>query len=99
MSRTRTVLCTVLALAVSGSGTLVATTLQQDSLVAQVQQLLENGADPNAEIRSGTTWLMWAAWSGHLGVVELLLARGADPNAQDPTGITVLMGAVYQGHT
>lgn len=99
MSRTRTVLCTVLALTVSGSGTLVATTLQQDSLVAQVQQLLENGADPNAEIRSGTTWLMWAAWSGHLGVVELLLARGADPNAQDPTGITVLMGAVYQGHT
>jgi TonB family protein len=87
-----------MVLAVSVNGTLIATTLQRDSLAVQVEQLLESGVDPNAEIRSGTTLLMWAAWSGHLEAVELLLARGADPNAKDPTGVTVLMGAAHKGH-
>jgi TonB family protein len=98
MSKTKTLWCALMPLAVLGNGTLVATTLQQDTLAAQVEQLLESGVDPNAEIRSGTTLLMWAAWSGHLEVVGLLLARGADPNAKDPTSLTVLMGAAGQGH-
>lgn len=62
-----------------------------------VDWLLERGArlDPPAG-----QWgaLHYAAFAGHLDLVEKLLARGADINARSPNGSTALMLAIYDGH-
>jgi len=43
----------------------------------KVKQLLENGADVNAENKYGLTALMYASYNGHKEVVELLKSYGA----------------------
>lgn len=51
------------------------------------QLLLEQGADVNAQTRSGkVTSLHRAAYSGHLLVVKLLIKYGADPRLCDSDG-------------
>jgi uncharacterized protein len=47
--------------------------------------LIDSGADINAR-EDGNTPLMWAAFRGHVDIVELLLANGADPEITDDTG-------------
>jgi ankyrin repeat protein len=63
-----------------------------------VRFLLENGADPNIEIRSvnpGQTALLAAASGGHADVVDLLLRHGADFSASDhPTKFSAMEYAV-----
>jgi ankyrin repeat protein len=48
--------------------------------LAKVQQLLRQGADPNALIECGKSPLMLAAMYGHRSVMEALLDAKADPN-------------------
>jgi ankyrin repeat protein len=42
--------------------------------------------DPNIRDYGGETLLHYAAYGGHLNVVEFLLERGADPNVQGVEG-------------
>ncbi|HEY9852097.1 MAG TPA: ankyrin repeat domain-containing protein [Leptolyngbyaceae cyanobacterium] len=48
--------------------------------LTQVQQLLAEGADPNAITECGKSPLMMAAMYGHKDVIAALLDAGADPN-------------------
>jgi ankyrin repeat protein len=63
--------------------------------LAKVQQLLSEGADPNAITECGKSPLMLAAMYGHKSVLEALLDAGADPNLgsdeQFEEGTTALM--------
>jgi ankyrin repeat protein len=51
-----------------------------------VEQLLEEGADPNARDAGGLTALMGAAGLGYTAVVQALLRRGAAVDARDQAG-------------
>jgi ankyrin repeat protein len=65
---------------------------------ADVQNLLQRGAEVNARDRHGQTGLMLAAHAGHRGVVETLLAQGASLNVTAKFGLSALMLAVVSGH-
>ena len=41
---------------------------------------------------------MWAAWSGHVAVVQYLVTAGAEMEAKDKKGLTALMLAAKKGH-
>lgn len=45
----------------------------------EVKRCLAGGADVDFKDDGGNTALMWAAFNGHLRVVEMLLEEGADP--------------------
>lgn len=57
--------------------------------VADMQALLEAGADPNLRNDAGATALMWAV--DDPGKTRLLIARGADVNARSLDGRTPIM--------
>ncbi|PYR09889.1 MAG: hypothetical protein DMF99_13505 [Acidobacteria bacterium] len=59
--------------------------------VAEVQRLLDEGADPDATNDAGATALMWSA--GDDAKTRLLLEYGADPNIQSDHGKTALFVA------
>ncbi len=67
--------------------------------LAELQLLIDAGADVNAADSVGDTALMRAAQRGHAGMVRALLAAGASPNAQDKRGWTALMGACVSKNT
>ena len=58
--------------------------------LAEVERLLDEGADVNIKDEGGATPLHAAAFGGHRDVIRLLMARGADVNAQDNDGDTPL---------
>jgi len=61
---------------------------------AQVERLLQNGADVNLrDRRGGATPLMYAAALGSLDTMKLLIEKGADVNARSTGGATALMWA------
>jgi ankyrin repeat protein len=64
----------------------------------RVAQLLEQGADPNARNRFGSTALHLAARHGHLPVIELLLAHGAAASRRDNHGNTPAVLATWGVH-
>jgi ankyrin repeat protein len=70
--------------------------------LAEVKQLIEQGADVNAKGRLGHTPLHMACMEGHLEVVEFLIAKGADVNAKSAqsssSGETPLHFAAEWGH-
>jgi ankyrin repeat protein len=66
---------------------------------ADVQGLLDGGADVNATTEAGVTALMLAAGEGHAEVLQTLIAKSADVNARTPGGYTALMCAALNGHT
>jgi len=66
--------------------------------VWRVEELLEKGADPNAQDYDGRTPLHTAASKGDVLIVELLLKHGADPNTQTKFGYTPLHLAAEEGH-
>ena len=76
----------------------------------QVESLLEKGADVDTQIRvdeefsvfnhnyDGWTALSYAAWNGHLEIVQMLLERGATIDLQSyELGWTALMLASKSG--
>ena len=66
--------------------------------VWRVEELLEKGADPNAQDYDGRTPLHVATSKGDVLIVELLLKHGADPNTQTKFGYTPLHLAAEEGH-
>src|SRR5262245_46286882 len=66
--------------------------------VAQVEQLLKEGAAPNSRNRLGKTPLLMAGEKGNLALAELMLKAGADVNQASLEGVTPLMAASYGGH-
>jgi len=70
--------------------------------VAKAIDLLDRGADVNAQVRSnesqsadwGSTPLHFAARDGQLELAQLLIARGANVNAKSDRGVTPLHKAV-----
>lgn len=70
------------------------------SAVASLNRyLLENGADPNIQDKTGKTALMHACLE-RVGtdIVSLLLSSGADPTIEDHAGLSALIHAVNTGH-
>ena len=64
-----------------------------------IKQLLDRGADINAQNITGFTALMWAAKNNNVPIVELLLSRGADIETKDGFACnTVLMHAIEQNN-
>ncbi|KAJ5613660.1 C2H2 type zinc finger domain protein [Penicillium herquei] len=66
---------------------------QGDSL--GVDQLLQQGADPNVTDKKGDTPLYYAARNGHETVARLLIANGADMDIPCRDSITPFWEAVY----
>ena len=62
----------------------------QQGSIKITQELLEKGADLEAEDEIGARPLMLAAWSGHTQVAKLLLAKGAKKDAKTRDGDTAL---------
>jgi hypothetical protein len=65
---------------------------------ATVEELLNNGADINAQYK-GMTPLLWATVDGRTETVKTILENGADINAKNYNGYTALIVASMKGHT
>lgn len=65
---------------------------------AQLECLIERGADIEATMNSDMRPLFLAAKYGHLPCIKALLEAGAKPDAVDAKGRTALDIAVIQGH-
>jgi ankyrin repeat protein len=72
--------------------------LAKRSGVRTIEELLNQGANPNACNESGETALMCACLEGQKDVVELLIKRHACIDASDSYGYTALMKACMRGH-
>ncbi len=64
-----------------------------------VRQLLEAGADINAQQHGGYTPLMGAAGSGMIDLIRLLLKHGADPSISDDHGNSARDLALSKGQS
>ncbi|KAJ5752462.1 hypothetical protein N7520_009379 [Penicillium odoratum] len=66
---------------------------------SMVRILLEGGADPNGKDELfGKSALSYAAWCGHLSIVNILLESHAYPKCKDKQGRTPLSWAAEYGH-
>lgn len=65
---------------------------------ADVQWLLENGANANAQGGDLDTALQAASLQGHVAVVKLLLENGANVDAQGGAYESALQAASFKGH-
>lgn len=63
-----------------------------------VIELIEKGADMNAEHNDGWTPLMVAAKNGHKEICEFLISKDANVNAKNNKMGTALLYAVIEGH-
>lgn len=63
-----------------------------------VQNLLDRGADVNAQDNDGDAPLHGAAQSGNVEIIDMLVAKGASLNLKNKQGGTPLMWAAVFGH-
>lgn len=75
-----------------------ASSQDETSLVKCVQQLMEHGADVNAQERHLTTPLMFASREGHVDVAKELLKHNVELNVHDNRGRTALHWASSYGY-
>ena len=61
--------------------------------------LLQSGANPDIQSKSGMTALHATAFNNRDGLVQVLLSFNADPNLVDSKGRTPIMVAAQMGHT
>lgn len=54
--------------------------------IAKIEQLLDNGTDPNIKNKDGVTVLFWAAGDNKLQLIKLLVEKGADVDILNGTG-------------
>lgn len=65
--------------------------------IQRVNQLLQEGTDPNTRAPNGTPILNIAAHTNRVAISQLLLDRGADLESRDRNGLTALHAAAYSG--
>jgi len=71
----------------------------EEGNLQKVKNLLEKGADVNAEDSEGVTVLMNAVFGRQIEIIEFLIERGADIHAKSSKGeCTTLMCASYEGY-
>jgi hypothetical protein len=83
--------------AVRGGASTTLMSLAYVGAVELAQDLIQRGADLEAEDEEGFTALMYAAKTGQEQIVELLVRAGADVNHHDREGSTALMFAAQHG--
>ena len=66
--------------------------------VAEIRQLIKDGAEVNVRNKFGATPLFMASHAGRADVVKLLLASKADVNAARTNGTTSLYVSSQNGH-
>ena len=69
-----------------------------DGQLQEVQQLLDEGADPNTNLYDYPP-LNWSAWTGNVEMVRMLLAAGANIEGRNKKGSTPLILAAMKGRT
>ena len=67
--------------------------------LATLRELIDGGADVNAQANDGSTGLLWAAYHADPEMVQALLAAGADADAANDYGVTPLLQASRTGDT
>jgi Ankyrin repeats (3 copies)/Ankyrin repeat len=65
--------------------------------VGRIKDLLEKGADPNAQTSCGTRPLLIAAKKGNTEIIRILIENGAQVDGRDKSGLTPLMSAASVG--
>jgi hypothetical protein len=65
--------------------------------IARMKDLLEKGADPNAQTSCGTRPLLIAAKKGNTEIIKILVENGAKVDGRDKNGLTPLMSAASTG--
>lgn len=88
-------------LAAASAGSAIASPLVDAAAAnerAAVLAELENGADPTARSRDGTTALHWAVYYDDVELVDKLIAAGADVEAVNDYGATPLSEAAQTGN-
>ena len=85
----------------AGSSSLMAGPIHEAAKVgevAQVELLIEAGADVDERDAGSKTALHWAADLGHIDVVQVLVANGTNVDAEDFSGMTSLFLASLGSH-
>jgi ankyrin repeat protein len=67
--------------------------------IAEISNLLEEGADVNVKDKYGATTLMMASTKGLTEIVKLLMDAGGNVNTSTPNGFTPLIVASQYGYT
>jgi hypothetical protein len=65
--------------------------------LGRIKDLLEKGADPNAQTSCGTRPLLIAAKKGNTEIIRILIESGAQVDGRDKSGLTPLMSAASVG--
>lgn len=81
-----------------GAAELPGTPLQVESLLPQLDRLLENGALLDSQDQRGFSALHWAAQHGLLPVVQRLLRAGAEPGLRDGLARSAAEVALTRGY-
>lgn len=77
---------------------LIAARHETEASLAEMQELLDAGLNPNIVDERGQSYLHHAAREGNIRMVNILLNHGANPNISDVNGYKPLHCAAKEGH-